>query len=252
MRSPFPPENNRYACCTAATCPLHFLNLHHAAIQHRSSLSKTAIRNAYITSSFYLLDAVAEAKSQNTSARLDLLPASIRMTMKLLTAAAATLLSTASYSSRSSARAFSSASNHLLNPSRSSNRDHRLSVIANTRGGGTLTTSPHQPFSATPFSRKIVRAFNRPTPTEVESDVATVVDAYELVKESASKMTAGEKLDMMRRKMEECGVDGKFLAPSPTMFAVILLSLPETTYLCMITLSYWRAMLSPHTTKHKY
>lgn len=175
------------------------------------------------------------------------------MTMKLLTAAAATLLSTVSSSSRSSARAFSSASNHLISSGR--NHDRKFfgsSVIANTRGGGTLTTSPHQPFSATPFSRKIVRAFNRPTPTEVESDVATVVDAYELVKESASKMTAGEKLDMMRRKMEECGVDGKFLAPSPTMFAVILLSLPETTYLCMITLSYWRAMLSPHTTKHKY
>ena len=178
---------------------------------------------------------------------------SIRMTMKLLTAAAATLLSTASYSSRSSARAFSSASNHLLNPSRSLNRDdHRLSVIANTRGGGTLITSPHQPFSSTPFSRKIVRAFNRPTPTEVESDVATVVDAYELVKESASKMTAGEKLDMMRRKMEECGVDGKNVYNTLSYHVCCdITSLPDTTYLFMITLSY-RVPCSPPTQQHKY
>ena len=37
------------------------------------------------------------------------------------------------------------------------------------------------------------------------------------VKESASAKTAAQKLDAMRRKMEECGVDGEFLHFSSLM-----------------------------------
>ena len=102
----------------------------------------------------------------------------------------------------SAARAFSSSSAPTaFLPRRSGASTSSLlntSLIYNTRGGGSLTSTVGRKFSLT-------RRFS-----SIQIEQEQVVSEMDQVKSAASKTSAADKLALMRKKMEENGVDGAF------------------------------------------
>jgi len=109
-------------------------------------------------------------------------------------------------SASSAARAFSSSTptflprHHQQSLSRQSGDSSTLnnSVIYNTRGG-----------SLASIVGKKLSLSRRFSSTQIEQEVVSEMDE---VKAAASKISAADKLALMRSKMEENGVDGAFCA----------------------------------------
>jgi hypothetical protein len=88
-------------------------------------------------------------------------------------------------------------------------------AIASARGGGIAPTTATSSSSFSPlrlFGTASAADEGEPTTTATKATTTAIgtTATMDKVKESASAKTAAQKLDAMRRKMEECGVDGEF------------------------------------------
>ena len=117
-------------------------------------------------------------------------------------------------SASSAARAFSSSTptflprHHQQSLSRRSGASSTLnnSVIYNTRGG-----------SLASIVGKKLSLSRRFSSTQIEQEVVSEMDE---VKAAASKISAADKLALMRQKMEENGVDGAFYVLCKEIFMI--------------------------------